>query len=360
MPSLTATQARRFQAHLLGLDEPFESVGKALAHLGYIQIDPINVCGRMHDLILRPRMRDYAEGQLLAEIHGTPRLGFEHYLPGQGILVAFPFAAWPYLHVHHQACRTSGRGYARQLTLEEETLARHILAEIKERGPLTSDEIDHDARAETAWGTRARAVKTVLEKLFIHGRVGIASRKNFRRVYDLPERIIPAEVRAHPAATKAESARWLARLRLRQRRLVHLPAKDLLLIEDQVAALEVEGCPNPLYCLREDLDRIDQALATPPPPRSRLLAPLDPLLYDRKLTARVWNFEYTWEVYTPAAKRVRGYYALPILSGDELVGHVDPKANRQTRRLEVVGRKVRRGHTHAPAVRELARFLDLR
>jgi uncharacterized protein YcaQ len=92
----------------------------------------------------------------------------------------------------------------------------------------------------------------------------------------------------------------------------------------------------------------------------RLLAPLDPLIYDRRVTRALWDFDYTWEVYTPAHKRVRGYYALPLLAGTELVGHVDPKADRAAKKLRVVSRRVRRGHASAPAVRALAEFLGLR
>jgi uncharacterized protein len=91
-----------------------------------------------------------------------------------------------------------------------------------------------------------------------------------------------------------------------------------------------------------------------------LLAPLDPLIYDRRVTSALWNFDYIWEVYTPPHKRTRGYYALPVLSGDELVGHVDPKADTKAGKLEIISRSVRRGHPAAPAVKSLARFLGLR
>jgi uncharacterized protein YcaQ len=83
-------------------------------------------------------------------------------------------------------------------------------------------------------------------------------------------------------------------------------------------------------------------------------------VYDRKLTRLLWNFDYVWEAYTPAAKRVRGHYALPILSGLELVGHVDPKAHRDERRLHIASKKVRRGHSVSAATRELAKFLGLK
>jgi hypothetical protein len=106
------------------------------------------------------------------------------------------------------------------------------------------------------------------------------------------------------------------------------------------------------------LDRTAVAEAGPAP-APLLLAPLDPLIYDRRVTSQLWNYDYTWEVYTPPAKRQRGYYALPVLAGTELVGHVDPKADRPARRLIVMSRSVRRGHKVAPAIAALAGFLGL-
>ena len=126
--------------------------------------------------------------------------------------------------------------------------------------------------------------------------------------------------------------------------------------------MTVEGCP-PLFCLRTDAAVLEASAsmstgASAPTPR--LLAPLDPLIYDRTITDRLWNFKYTWEVYTPAHKRVRGYYALPILVGTQLVGHIDSKAERARGKLVVISRRVRRGHKAAAAVKQLAEFLSLR
>jgi len=103
--------------------------------------------------------------------------------------------------------------------------------------------------------------------------------------------------------------------------------------------------------------RLLDSAETPTAPK--LLAPLDPLIYDRRLTRQLWDYDYTWEVYTPPARRVRGYYALPILAGVKFVGHVDPKADRAKKKLVIVNRSLRRGHRVALAVRELACFLGL-
>jgi uncharacterized protein YcaQ len=275
--------------------------------------------------------------------------------------------AWPYLVGGMRARRTSTEGWAGKLSREEERLARFVLAEIAARGPLTSDDIEHDARALTAWNSGARQVKVVLEKLLLHGRVLITTRRRFRRVYDLPERVLPAAVLSAPEPTRAETQRWSVLTKLRQLRLVRLSRADAKLVADAIQPVRIGAEGAPVYCLREDaevFERIDgeSAASTPMPGREndvRLLAPLDPLVYDRELARRIWDFDYTWEVYTPPAKRVRGYYALPVLAGTDIVGHVDPKAERETGRLRVVGRRVRRGVASAPAVRELAVFLGL-
>lgn len=361
----------------LHLDVPHPNIPAALDYHGYVQIDPINVCGRMHDLILRNRVADYREGDLMRFLHGseTPlppakRRAFEHHAPDTGNLVAFPFAAWPHLQTEMRARSRRTGAWSGRLTPRERELAPALLAEIAARGPLGSEDFEDERRAHrVVWGA-ASLVKSTLQKLFFHGRLLIAQRANNRRRYDLPERVLPASVLARSAAPAADTARWLVLLKLRQRRLVTLTRDELPLVTDLVQPLAVEGCPA-LYCLRTDLPLLESALsglstfnsqpstaaATSAP---LLLAPLDPLIYDRRVTRTLWNFEYTWEAYTPPAKRVRGYYALPVLVGTDIVGHVDPKADRATRRLQIVSRRIRRGHKVAEGVRTFARWLGLK
>jgi uncharacterized protein YcaQ len=184
---------------------------------------------------------------------------------------------------------------------------------------------------------------------------------------DLPERVLPAAVLAHAEAKLDETARWEALLKLRQRRLTALKRGELAAVADLVLPMRIEGAAamsGVVYCLREDEPVWAAAENTKNAPKktARLLAPLDPLIYDRKLARVLWDFEYTWEVYTPPAKRRCGYYALPLLAGAELAGHVDPKADRKGGRLAVVSRETKRGHAAAAkaATAELAAFLGLK
>jgi hypothetical protein len=366
---VTPAAARRFMRRALLLDDPAPDVATALAHHGYIQIDPINVTGRMHDLILRNRVRDYREGGLMRHLHGEAqslpaerRTAFEHHIPSAGTLVAFPLEAWPYLQAVMRGRTRLSSAWSGRLSPRQRELAPSLLAEIAARGPLASEDFADSGRSRHVWGAATQA-KATLQKLFFHGRLLIARRgEGNRRYYDLPERILPASVLAQPEPSAKEIARWDALLKLRQRRLTLLKKKELSLVEDLVQPVQIAGCPT-LHCLRSDLpifatchsEHSEESTAA-----LTLLAPLDPLIYDRRVTSALWGFDYIWEVYTPPAKRLRGYYALPVLAGTELVGHVDPKADREKRKLRVVSRSIRRGHQVAPAVQALAGWLGLK
>ncbi len=386
---LSPDHARRFMRRALLLDEPTPDVATALAHLGYVQIDPLNICGRMHDLILRNRVARYREGDLMRHLHGSSledgapsppsppqtspplpaaqRTAFEHHHPATNILVAFGHEAWPHLIAAMRRRTHRSGAWSGRLSAKQKALAEKLLAEIATRGPLSAEDFDDHGRARQVWGASS-LVKATLQKLFFHGRLLIAQRGNGnRRTYDLPERILPAAVLAQPEPSRRATARWCAELKLRQRRLCTLKRDELPLVADLIQPITVENCP-PLYCLRADvplLERIENRvqLAEPQPSKIEnplLLAPLDPLIYDRRVTATLWNFDYTWEAYTPPAKRVRGHYSLPILAGTELVGHVDPKADRAAGRLRINARAVKRGHRTTEATRALARWLGLR
>ena len=147
-----------------------------------------------------------------------------------------------------------------------------------------------------------------------------------------------------------------ARRFMRRAQSLDSPAAGVAAALERHGSLQIDGLPA-LHCLAEDVPLFD---APPPAKAPLLLAPLDPLIYDRRLTRLLWGFDYTWEAYVPPAKRKRGHYSLPVLAGTEIVGHVDPRADRAAGRLRIAARCVRRGHATGPAVRALADFLGLR
>jgi uncharacterized protein len=353
-------QAKRFMLLATGMGEKFGSIADALHHLGYVQLDPLNVCGRIQDLVLRHRVQRYAPGDLLRYVHGQlgPRGGFEHYLPGYGILMAWPLEAYRFIAAYLKQSPASGT--RRVFTAAERGLADRLLREIETRGPLRSDEIEHDERGITVWGTPGRVAKIVLEKLFACGELAIARRQDFRRVYDLSARVFGGVDTGSPP-TAEEVAIWRAMVVMKQRRLVRLRKSDRALLGENVVDVDVDGC-GMVQCLRSDVRLWDAAADAGAVEQDavRLLAPLDPVIYDRKLTQRLWDFDFTWEVYTPPSLRRRGYYSLPALRGTDLVGDVEPRVDWKRRRLTVLSRRIRRGVSTRAAVEELASFLGVR
>lgn len=185
--NVTVADARRFMRRAVLLDAPVPTVAEALAHHGYIQIDPINVCGRMHDLIARNRVAGYREGDLMRHLHGdgTPlaadqRIAFEHHIPSTGILVAFGLDAWPHLLAAMRARTKRTGAWSGRLSKQESELAGRILAEIAAGGPLNSDAFNDGRRGKSVWG-KATLAKSTLQKLFFHGRVLIARREGNRQ-----------------------------------------------------------------------------------------------------------------------------------------------------------------------------------
>lgn len=359
---VTSTQARRFMLRATGLDAEFVDTATALQHLGFVQIDPINVCGRMHDHILRHRVRGYREQDLMRHLHGEgPRRAFEHHLPDSQNLAALPIDAWPHLQYAMRAREVSDSSWSGRLSAEEEKLAAYVLERIAAEGPLSSQDIQSARKVKShAWDSTTMA-KSTLQKLFFHGRVLIARRDGIRRYYDVPDKVLPASVLGAPEPTLTETASWLALLKLRQRRLAVLKGAELRLISDQVQSVALHGSSLRLHILRRDLPLLEDVLSdsttdVQPP---RLIAPLDPVIYDRRVSDAVWEFDYRWEVYVPPQKRVRGYYALPLLHRERVIGHVDVKADREARQLHLISQHPARSAPAKSAISSLVKFLDL-
>jgi uncharacterized protein YcaQ len=203
--------------------------------------------------------------------------------------------------------------------------------------------------------------KAVLEALFATGRVSIARREGNRRFYDLTERVFPPELLARRVPREAAARhRLLSRYRgvglMGARGAAELvygtgkAAERAAVLVDLVAdgslvPAEVEGVKGPRYVLAEELPIVEatRARSDGAPPSVVFLAPLDPFLWDRDLVEALFSFLYRWEVYTPVAKRQHGYYALPILFGERLVGRIEPRLSRERGTLQIVGLSFEQG-----------------
>ncbi len=373
--SVTPLAARRFLRRALLLDAPVPDIDAVIAHHGYVQIDPINVCGRMHDLILRNRVTGYREGGLMRHLHGetdplpaAKRTAFEHHHPGAHVLVAFPLDAWPHLlGAMRRRTRTAG-AWSGRLTPREHELSTHILGELATRGPLSSDDIDDNRRGRRVWGA-ATLAKSTLQKLFFHGRVLIAQRDNNRRIYDLPERVLTAKILAQPEPSAADTARWAVLLKLRQRRLTLLKRAELALVADVVQPVSVGAAarfstasladvPLPPRRVRRIEIRKIEIRKTAAAPRSARPLDLRPHCQPTALGLRLHLGSLHAATEGRRCAVTTRCPSSPATSSSGCT--LDLKADRDAKKLRVVSRSVRRGHIVAPAVRELARFLNLR
>ena len=336
---LTIEQARRFLIDGFALDawQSLGSVREALDVLEFVQEDSIDVCGRMHELILWPRVKDYAPELLWGALYGAGAHAFEHYLPN---LSALPLADFPHF-AHRMKTRAATPGRWGGLFPEEEPVARKLLDAMDGGGPLRTRALgSEDGHMQSGWGTRSTIVSQVAEKLYLTGTLAIARRDGFERRFDRLERVHPsvhgflADDALLPDPT--ESQRHLVRKRLRARRLFR-PKRDevTLLGKDAFVQVEIDGLAKPWFALAENYPLAPENGGNLSGDEAFFLAPLDPLVYDRQRNRELFGFDYTWEVYVPEARRRWGYYVLPILGDGRLIGRLHPKFDRKTGTLLV-------------------------
>jgi uncharacterized protein YcaQ len=350
---LARDAARRFLVtrHLLApprsLPARAESVLAAVERLGSLQFDPLEVPGaRNHELVLHARVRGFRREWLWRWLYGPParRRLFEAWNKGLSIL---PTAE---LRYHRTIWDVAATRYAGFLATHGE-VARRILSEIETHGARATQSFGRGAAIDWWWGKTALN-RAVIDVLFLCGRLGIARRDGNLRVYDLIGRLLPAPLLAQRAGPdEARRHRLLSRVRgvgllgetvsaelvgglgtALQRRA------DLAALVDAgvLAEVALEGARGRAWMLAAEVPLLAARRAAGRP-QVTFVAPLDPLVWDRRLVRLLWDFEYLWEVYTPAAKRRWGYYVLPVLFGERLVGRIEPRLERAAGTLEIAG-----------------------
>jgi uncharacterized protein len=369
---ISRATARRYLAlhHFLApprsLPAGAEGIRAVFDRLGSIQFDPIDVAGRNHDLVLLSRVPGYRREQADSLLYEERAL-YETYNKGLSIV---PTAELPWYRITWDRVRRQHEGGTFD---EHAALVEELLQRIRESGPMSSTDVEPRAAIDWYWRP-TNQVRAILEALGEAGILGLARRDGNRRIYDLAERLFPAEIldrrvpvrdqfrhkllsryRAHgllgttgSAELWSGSAPWIE--------TGHedgLPLKSAgrkALIEElqdrgDLVAVAVEGVRGLRYVPATEVDRLDEAEREVeegrPPSESRagvaFLAALDPLAWDRDLLRSLYDFDYLWEVYVPAAKRRWGYYVLPIHFGDRLVGRIEPRLDRRAGTYRVAG-----------------------
>jgi uncharacterized protein YcaQ len=371
---LSGREARAMAIAAQGLarDRPAGPIGRRhlralMGTVGTIQLDAINVLQRTQFLVPFSRLGPY-ELRHLHAMNGPGGELLEYWGHAASLLEMdmHPLLRW---RMATTGPWSESPKYAEVQRAWYEAHADYIAAvkaEVAERGPLTAGQLSDPRRRDGEWWDRRSVGRQAFELLFLRGELAAWRTPNFERVYDLPERVIPAAILQAPTPPVEDAHRSL--LLAAAGSLGVATAKDLadyyrikvrratprvaeLVEEGSLVRTSVEGWSEPAYVLPGARPaRLRRQGAT-------VLSPFDSLVWDRARTRRLFDFDYTIEVYTPAPKRRFGYYVLPILLGDALVGRLDLKADRTASTLLVNAAHLEAGHdaatVAAPTVAEL-------
>lgn len=372
---------RPSQARSASAKRRVAAVDATLRHLGAVQLDTISVLARSHELVPYARLggvgRDAVEtaywGGGRGNAHPGTATSFEYWSHAACIL---PVEEWPWFAYRRRSYRRKG--------VRWHEVPTHALDDVRARlaadGPLTTSELG-GARVSNEWFDWSET-KIAVEWLLDVGEVVCVRRVGWRRVYDLADRAIPAELREpDPSWVEADGvlgpsdADCVRELLRRAARVMGVGTRsdlvdvhrvgarhaDPSLVDDGLAALvasgdlvpvTVEGWRQPAYAWAPALAALEEPRGRT---RTTLLSPFDPVVWERPRAARLFGFDYQLECYVPAAKRVHGYYAMPVLHGGALVARVDPKREGEVLHArQVTFETGRRGAVPSAAIRGTA------
>ncbi len=346
--SLSGREARRISLAAQGFRARPEKAParskllKSIDDLGVVQIDSVNVVSRTHYLPLFSRLGAYERADLEALAWGKAPALFEYWGHEASLL---PLELYPLFQWRMQAARAGEgvwKGVARFLH-EQKPMLAHVLDEVRRRGPLSASELEVGDKGAGGWWGWSDA-KRAMECLFWAGEIAVATRRNsFERLYDLPERVIPARLVGAVTPSRDDSIRELVRRSAKAlgvaterdlRDYYRLGVKPAALA---IAALVEHGEIRPVKVEGwKDIAYLSKEAARPRRGNSHaLLSPFDNAIWHRERTERMFGMRVVLEIYTPAPKRLFGYYVLPFLEDEALTARVDLKADRKTSALVV-------------------------
>ena len=321
--------------------------------LGCVQLDPISVVARSHQLVLWSRVGTFDLAHLETLVWQERRI-FEYWAHAASLVLMDDY---PLHAVRMQAYRQGAHaGDTSPWLVENAGLRAHILAELAARGPLGSGAFED--RSQTAWyssgWTSGRTVSQMLQIMWCRGEILVSSRKGTVRLWDLAERVVPSGIARDPlpereatrlAAQRSLRALGVARVGHIRQHFVRGRYPDLPIVVRELhdagtiqhVRIVEDGTawPDAWYIHADDLPLLDAIEAGAWPPRTVLLSPFDNLICDRARTEQLFGFAFRTQIYVPKTTRAYGYYLMPILHGDRLIGRIDPRLDRKAKRLIV-------------------------
>ena len=358
--SIHRDQARRFIFSKQGLLGKYRFTGKEGAYryvrqAGCIQYDPVDVCGKNAELTLQSRVKGFTK-KMLEDLLYRDRLLVDY---SDKKLAIWPREDWPFFSSYRDRSKAHGAGFEGIPELEAQAVSY-----IREHGPVSSDTLPIEGKVfwhssmhwSGNWHGQSQAARSVLEQLYTDGTLLIHHKSGSRKYYDLADRYFSRELleAANPCPDEASFLQWRIKRRISATGLLWNKRSDAWLgismtTEQRNAAFdamerdgvilkaEIDSIHSPLYFLTEDLPLMEAVLHDDIDvhPRLEFLAPLDPMIWDRKLIEAVWDYRYSWEIYTPAEKRKYGYYVLPMIYGEKFAGRIEAAADRKTQTLTV-------------------------
>ena len=328
-------------------------LSKVIDQLGFVQVDTINVVARAHDLTLFSRLDGYRP-EMLQTLLEKDRSLFEQWTHDAAIIPIHWYAHWKPRFARAMARIEAHPWWEERMGGRPEEMLDHVRGRIREEGPMKSVDFEHEHEGERGTWWSWKPAKAALECLWRIGELAIAGREHFAKRYDFVERV---HSEAHGLAVPDPEVQLEWACATASERLVVFTPKELSSFWDDVAQAPVrEWCvaaqrqgrivpvevasadgsaPQTAFALSDWSARLKKI--PDPPDRMRLLCPFDPILRDRARCLRRFGFDYRFEAFTPTPKRQYGYYVLPILEGDRLVGRLDPKVHRAQGVLEVRG-----------------------
>jgi uncharacterized protein YcaQ len=336
---------------------------RVVDRIGVIQIDSVNVLQRAHYLPLFSRLGPYPTALLDRAFSRPPRVLWEYWVHQASLtrVELEPYLRWRMARARHETWAG-----IRSIVTERPELVEWVLDEVRHKGPLTAADIETDVPKRDNWGWNWSDTKRALAYLFHSGQITAARRtSSFARLYDLPERVLPAVVVNLPTPPDPEAMRKLVgvaaaalgvatevelRDYFRMSAVATRRAVGELVEAGDLRPVTVDGWRLKAYLHRDA--RLPRRVKA-----STFVSPFDPLVWERTRSERLFGFRYRIGIYTPAARRVDGYYVLPFVHGDQIVARVDLKADRQAGVLRVPGAWLEAGHTAGDVAPALARAL---